>query len=114
MYPNDAERRKFLIDNVLILKVTNPAETEGHLSTGHAMAANVFRAAKLPKLREYYSVKNEAASFIPDLNAKIYPNYSPTVFFALCNLPKANRSFNYVGTVSYLPRAEAAPVAVNP
>ncbi len=110
LYSDDAERRKFLLDNVLILKVTNPAETEGHLSTGHAMAANVFRAAKLPKVREYYSVKNEAASFLPELNTRIYPNYSPTVFFTLCNLPKANRKINYVATVSYLPRAEAAPV----
>jgi len=110
---NDAERRKFLLDNVLITKVTNPAETEGHLSTGHAMAANMFRATKLPKLREYYSVKNEDPAFISVLNTKIYPNYSPTAFFALCNLPKENRSFNYVGTVSYLPRAEAVP-AVNP
>ncbi|MDF1810841.1 MAG: hypothetical protein P1V20_01450 [Verrucomicrobiales bacterium] len=106
---DDAARRKFLLENVLLTKITNPAETEGHLSTGHAMAGNMFRATKLPGLRAFYATQNEASSAIAGLNRGIKSNYAPTSFFMLANLPSGTRKFDYVGTVSFRPQAE--PVA---
>lgn len=105
---DDAGRRKYLLDDVLLTKVTNPAETEGHLSPGHAMAANMFRVAKLPHVRAYYGEENEASSALPTLNVGINHNYSPTAYFLLGNLPKSSRKLSYVGTVSFRQEAESA------
>lgn len=103
---NDAERRSYLLDKVLLTKVPNPAETEGHLSVGHARAGAIFRKSKLPQLRQYYGVKEEDPSFIPTLNKHINPNYSPTSFHALTGVSADKRQFTYVGTVSFRPKPE--------
>ncbi|MDF1753277.1 MAG: hypothetical protein P1U89_10915 [Verrucomicrobiales bacterium] len=100
---DDATRRAYLLSDVLLTKVPNPAETEGHLSTGHARAGAIFRKGKLPQLRAFYQSKNEDPSYIPTLNTYINPNYAPTSFFALTAVPEASRQFTYVGTVTFRP-----------
>jgi len=106
---DNQRRRDYLLENVLLLEEPNPAGTAGLMSSGHRESARLY-LPKIKQLRAYYGPKDEAASYIPDLNQGVPPNYSPTSFFILANKPGgwfSRKKFHYVATVSFRPRNEA-------
>lgn len=99
------KRRNYLRDHVFRKwPETNPAKIP--ISSGHAAAALGFQQHKLPSLRNFYGPDKENSSKIPFINLGVVPNYSPTAFFVLANLPDENRPFSYVATVSFLPERQ--------
>lgn len=113
MGKEDERRRQYILDRVLLTQEPNPAKTEGLMSSGHRESARAY-LPKVMQLREYYGAQKEAKTFVPQLNLGVAPNYSPTSFFILANVPASplsQKKFYYVATVSFRPTRQAAAAA---
>ncbi len=95
---NDNDRRGYLLENVLFEKMRNPSAAQGIMSSGHLQTAIAYQP-KVLQLRHWYGPKEEDSTFLPEVNDRVYPNYSPTAFFFMAN--SRNDSLNYVATVSF-------------
>lgn len=113
---DDARRRQYLLDKVLMLDEPNPAKTASYMSSGHRDSAKAY-LPKVAQLRDYYGPQKEAPSYITQLNMGVAPNYSPTSFFILANEPGGlfrPKKFNYVATVSFRSPGQAGISASAP
>jgi hypothetical protein len=103
IFPDTANRHKFLVDTVLGPKTVTPTELDGIMSTGHQKTAIAFQP-KIDQLRQWYGQQNENSGALSAVNAGINPNYSPTAFSILANSDAKGQNgklMYYVGTVTY-------------